>query len=557
MSDPFDAQGHHLIERAAWSLVWLAILTTGVDVWSEWSAWPGMAIVSPLIVLTGIVGTTVVWSVRDPTSLLVQRFGFAAASATLLVGQGVAITTRRYYSTDSAAFNHVSSQLLLDGHNPYASSLAGAAQYLHPASSFWTYTVDGGHVTSISYPAGSFLLQAPLMALGVHHLPTDWLDLAAWLAAGVLLFVLLPTRIRWLAPVLMLSAVFVGSFANGGTDALYLPFLVLAVWRWDRFATSNPQGLARWLSPVALGIACSIKQGPWFCVPFLLLGVALEARAANLGVLRTTTRYALITGAVFLAINMPFIVWSPSQWWHAVLLPLTTHFVPDGQGLVSLALHGLSGGVDLTLLSLGGALVLLTLLAAMFVWYPALKRSWLFLLPLALFVPGRSLTNYLVDFVPVALVAASSVRRASAPARTTSRTTARLFVGVPLVAGVVVAILAFGSAPLSVRIDSFTTADSLQRFASITVTVRNHSSRSLSPRFMIALDGGHPTGFWKRSLDRGSLPLAPGATATFTIRPPGWIWAPQRADYWLVDAYTSSPYALSTSTPNRWPLGPL
>ena len=557
MIDSFELAGDQLLERAGWSLVWLAIVATGVDAWGQWSAWPGMVVVSLLMVLTGILGAVVLWSVSDPTSERLRHSSFVAASMTLLFSQGVAIATRHFYTTDSAAFNQLSARQLLDGRNPYAASMTGAGQLLHPASSYWSYLVNGAHVISISYPAGSFVFQIPLVALGIRHLSTDWLDLFAWLATGVVLYVILPSRLRWIAPLLLLSGVFAGPFANGSTDALYIPFLVLAVWRWDRFAKSHQPALTRWLSPVALGVACSIKQSPWFCVPFLLVGTALEARAAKVSVARTTTRYALMTIATFLVINVAFIVWGPRQWWRAVLLPFRAHLVADGQGLVSLAIHGLSGGVDLSLLSLSALLMLVAQLVAMVLWYPALKRSWLFFLPLTLAIPGRSLSDYLVDLVPVAFVAALSVQAVARPRVTTRHARSRLIIAVPLVASALVAALAFRSAPLSVHVDNVTTADSHQRLTSITLTVRNQSGPSLTPRFMMTINGGHPSGFWRSSLDQGTLPLKPGASATITIRPEAWTWAPHRADYWLVEAFTATPYALSTSVPQRWPFGPL
>ena len=64
-----------------------------------------------------------------------------------------------------------------------------------------------------------------------------------------------------------LSGVFIGQFAVGGTDAMFVPLAMLAVWRWDRYGRGREAGIARWLGPIALGLACSIKQTVWFCVP--------------------------------------------------------------------------------------------------------------------------------------------------------------------------------------------------------------------------------------------------------------------------------------------------
>ena len=547
-----------IIERAAWSFVWLAITTLGVNDWGQWSQWPGMGVVTPLVVLVGIVGGSLVWSLDDPTSSTMTYVSLGAAALVVALSEGAAIATRPFYTTDSAAFNQVATELLLHGKNPYTSSFAGAAQLLSYPSQYWTYTLNGGHVAQMSYPAGSFLVQAPLMALGVHHLATDWLDLAAWLATAALLFLLVPRSLRWLAPLLLLTDAFLGPLSNGGTDALFIPFLVVAMWRWDRFVGARRYSLAAWLSPVALGLACSIKQSPWFCVPFVLVGIALEARSAQVGALRTATRYALITGAVFTLINLPFFIWSPAAWLRGTLRPLLDPLVPDGQGLVTLALHGLTGGVDLRGLFVAGALAGVALLAALGVWYSQLKRTWLFLLPLVLFVPGRSLTNYLLDFVPAALIAALSVQRAArsvpGPGRAWVR---RLAVAAPLGGAVLIAAVAFRSAPLVVRIDSVATSHAGQTFSSITLSVHNQSDQPVTPRFMITSGGGHPNGFWIATSPAGAARLAPGATASVTIRPSTWTWVPHRADYWLVDAYTTSPAALSTSQPRRWPYGHL
>ncbi len=546
----------HLAERAGWSLVWLAVATIGSDVWGNWSGWPGLAFVTPLLVLIGLAGTVMIWTVRDPTDRRWNRFGLAASTGTFAVIGGADIASRHVYSTDSAAFNDVAATLLAHGHNPYTSSLHGVANLLHDSPAYWTYLLNGGHVTQVSYPAGAFLLQAPLVALGLHHLSTDWLDLAAWIATIVLLYRFLPAALRWVAPLLGLAGTYFFSFADGGTDALFLPFLVLAVWRWDRFVTPGSSRLYRWLSPVALGVACSVKQSPWFCVPFIVLAVALEARAVGAGVARTTTRYALWLFGTFGLINVAFIVWDAGAWWHGVMLPLVSPLVPDGQGLVTLALHGATGGVDLRLLWIAAALLGVTLLTALALWFTQLKRVWLFLVPIVLFVPGRSLSNYLLDFFPVALIAALSVAKPEREPIALARRVRLGLVALPLAATAAVATLSLVSAPLSVRVESVATGPGYASFKWIVLSVRNDTGRAITPRFMITVAGGHPTGFWPATSSSGHNPLAPGATEKVVIRPGSFTWAPHRGTYWLVSAYTSSPDAVSTSAPQRWPYGP-
>ena len=248
-----------------------------------------------------------------------------------LFPQSIEISTRKFYATDSAAFDQVAARALTHGADPYVATLSGVAHLLSVPPHFWTYTVDGGHVSQFSYPAGSFLLSLPATALGVH-MAVDWTDLVAWLATIVLLFALVPASLRWLIALLALTPFFVGSFSSGGTDAMFLPFLVLAVWRWDRYGRSNEPGPARWIGPISLGVACAIKQTPWFVVPMLVTGVFLEARQRGGAPIRVSARYLLTVLVVFVAVNSPFLVWHPRAWLHGTLIPVTGGWSPMARG---------------------------------------------------------------------------------------------------------------------------------------------------------------------------------------------------------------------------------
>jgi uncharacterized membrane protein len=442
----------------------------------------------------------------------------------------------------------------------------GASYLLNPPSHFWTYMADGSHVAQFSYPAASFLFEIPARALGFHHALADWTDLVAWLVTGLLLFLLLPVSLRWLATLVLLAGAFVGTFSAGGTDALWLPFLVVAVWRWDRFGTGRAAGVANWIGPVALGLACAVKQTPWFCLPLLLIGLGIEARRRGEPVWRVPARYLALAVGVFAAFNLPFVIWGPRAWVDGVLLPFTKPLVADGQGLVTLALHGLTGGVVLPLLSVAGALAYLALLAAFVVWYPAMKVVWLLVLPIVLLVPGRSFSNYLIDLFPAALVAVVSVSRVEGAEGAASvkrldtgspvrRWAVRAVVGVPVLASAAVCALAFTSAPLDVYVDGVRTSQATLRLDAVTVTVHNSSGQRVTPRFMVVLDSSHPSGFWTPAHRSSPLVLGAGATATVTLEPPEFTWSPLHGAHWLVEAYTTPPDALSTSAPQMWRFG--
>ncbi len=457
--------------------------------------------------------------------------------------------TRIYYPTDAAALDHVAARVLVNGHDPYTASLSSAGTLLDTASQFWTYTVSGTHITGASYPAGSFLVYAPAFALGFHHEVVDWMDLYAWLASCVLLFLLLPRALRWLAVLVALSGVFIGQFAVGGTDAMFVPLAMLAVWRWDRYGRGREAGIARWLGPIALGLACSIKQTVWFCVPFLVVGIYLETRRSGRSPLPVVGRYMAIVVAAFAAVNLPFIIWSAGAWWHGTLIPLAQPLIADGSGLVTIALHGITGGVDLTTLTYASGLAYLAILVAFAVWYQWLKRIWLLLLPIAFFFSPRSFASYLVDLFPVAVLAVITVEGVTRPLR--SRVRGRIGAGPVAVGALALATaatsaLAFTSAPLGLEVRHATVGTDHQHLKAVTVTVSNRTGSALTPHFMVDVGQPHPTGFWTTAGDR-QVVVAPHGSTTVTLFPPTPTYLPPFAADWVVQAYTQDPRALSTS----------
>ena len=544
-------------ERWAWTLVWLGLLTGGVNVWGFWWSSPLTVVLAAVMVLGGIAGMVATW-LTHPRSGPMQWLGQTAALTCAALPQAVVIHTSTYYHTDSAAFVDVSAHALLHGRNPYTTSMAAAANLLRVPDRYWTYTTTGSHVAHASYPAGSFLIDMPALALGLGHHVVDWVDLTAWMVTGLLVFVLLPRSLRWLAALVTLTPIFIGMFGNSGTDASFLPFLVLAVWRWDRFGQGAAAGVARWMGPVALGVACSIKQLPWFCVPILATGVALEARARGARAAPVVARYVALVAGAFTVVNLPFMVWSPGPWLHGTLTPFVDPLVADGQGLVSIATHGLTGGVDLTDLAVAGALAYLCTVVAFVAFYRHLKRIWPLVLPVVFFFSARSLSSYLVDLFPVAVLAVTSVATVAATAdgrrrptlRAPGRGARRRHPGVSRPAGAVVALgagvvvasaLAFSSAPLQLSVRAVGTSHGGRALDSVTVSVRNRTGRSLVPHFLVNT-GDNPNGFWYPPGGADDA-IGPGRTETLTLDPPPGTVAPQPGARWLVEAYTATPLA--------------
>jgi uncharacterized membrane protein len=546
----------YVVERGAWSLVWIAVMAAGIGLWGFWWWSPFVVALAPLMVLAGIGGVAWCWMTHAVRSPLFQGTALASVVVTLLFPQAIEINTRTFYTTDAAAFDHVAAQALVHGLDPYKVSMSTAAGLFSAPARYWTYTVGGGHVAHFSYPAGSVLLDAVAMALGFHHMIVDWVDLGCWLATIILVFVLLPASLRWLSGLLALTPALLGSFSAGGTDAMFLPFLVLAVWRWDSYGDDRDAGVARWIGPVALGLACAIKQTPWFCVPFLATGIFVEARRCGRPALRLVLRYLSTVVAVFAVVNAPFVIWGPGGWLRGTLIPLTGGLVADGQGLVSLATHGLTGGVDLKWLSVAGALTLVATVTAFVIGYSYLKRAWVILVTLPFFFAPRSLATYFLDLLPVALIAAVSVRRVPAPV-TTAAVAARplrwrrsgMAVVVASCLGVVVSsTLAFVGEPLQLSVGAVTTSHRGRQVDAITVSVVNRTASTVVPHFLVNT-GSNPQGFWTPP-GHGAVVLGPHASTIVILYPPAPATSPQKGARWLVEAYTGS--WLSTSSSSRF-----
>ena len=538
------------LSHVTWSLVWLGIVGAGLTMWSSWTSVSWAALMSPLVVLGGLAGLAVLWSHRGYPSRRFEDVTMVVAGLAAALGQGVQIAAEHWYSTDAAAFNQIAARALVHAHNPYTTSMQSASGLFAGATHYWTYTLTGGHVVAYSYPAGSLWLQAPISWL---HMSTDWLDLAAWLATGIILYFALPRSLRFVAGVLLLNGIFLTRLGNGGTDAVFMPFLVLAAWRWDRFSDVTLSRFGRYLGPVALGLACSIKQSPWFCVPFFVAGVAIEAHERGMSWRKTGARYAGVIAFVFGVVNAPFIIMDAAAWWHGTLLPILAPLVPDGSGLVSLALHGVVRGASVHLLWLAGIGAWASLVVGYGLWYKRLKASWMFFVPIVLFIPGRSLSSYLVDFFPAALVGAVSVSRVQRVHLTNLAQRWRIaVVALPIVVTLGLAAAAMTSPVLDVSLIGWTTGAQRTDVGSVLVTLTNTTDARVVAHCEVVSGNTHTIGFWVNKQGSNAITLGAHHSVTLRLYPTVVAAAPSPGQLLLVEAMTTKPAAVSTSAPVRW-----
>ncbi len=279
------------------------------------------------------------------------------------------------YHNDAIALNECAASLLIAGKDPYASldiftcygDLAIGADRTTPLqrgefASVPVYPTDdqldrtwalrqreGGNVefvTRPSYPALSFVLLVPFVALGVD---TNYLYLACLVAAMALIMWRTSVGLRPFMLTGLLGAPCLVAFTVGGSaDLLYaLPLVAAWIWR-DRVGGA-----------IAFGIAMAIKQIAWFVAPFYLVGVVATSGW------RAAAKQTALAGAIFIATNAPFIAWHPADWLAGVLTPVTEPMFPRGAGVVFL---GTNAGLPLlpatAYLAIEGVAMLVCLAAA-------------------------------------------------------------------------------------------------------------------------------------------------------------------------------------------------
>jgi hypothetical protein len=308
------------------------------------------------------------------------------------------------YHNDAIALNDCSARLVLAGQDPYATldifgcydrfqigadrttplrrgEFADVTVYPSDDQLDRTWTLrarDGGNVEFVSrpsYPALSFLLLVPFVALG---LDTNYVYLACLLAAMALIVWRSSAGIRPFVLTGLLGASCLIAFTVGGSaDLLYaLPLVAAWIWR-DRLGGA-----------LAFGVACAIKQIAWFIAPFWLI-----AAIASLG-WRAALRQAGIAAAVFVVTNLPFFAWHPQEWLAGVLTPVVEPMFPRGAGLVFLATNG---GLPLLPAAVYLALETIAMAASLLVAWRARRTSPEIGIALALvplFFAQRSLFSY-------------------------------------------------------------------------------------------------------------------------------------------------------------------
>jgi hypothetical protein len=459
--------------------------------------------------------------------------------------------TAEGYGTDELAYGQAAASALLHGVNPYTADFTSALHSFGVASGA-TMTLHGTVVPSIAYPSPSFLVYVPAVALlGDQSYAAFFTDIIAWIVSGALLWRMLSPSLRPWVPIFLAVPVLLVSIVGGTNDSLYVPFELLALCCWDRFGDPSERSIARWIGPVALGLACGMKQHPWLIAPFLAAGVGFEAHTRGQDGRRVALRYVVVASAVFLVPNIPFILWGPSGWFSRILLPVTGGLVPMGIGPAGLLRAYSIGGGNLAMFGLASVAALFGVMV-LFVRRYGVLRQLIPLLPLAaLFVSSRNFSSYFAFGVPALAVGAASLRASRGPG--VRRSLHRPLSAVAALAGAVslaavTAALAW-PAPASVAVDrTQLTATHLDT----TVHVTNSSDRTITPHFILAKGSAYDQAM---QIVNGPATLAPHSTTSLDLTTPVGVMTPRAGDSFQVQVATTAPDSFASSPVTKVPTG--
>jgi uncharacterized membrane protein len=323
------------------------------------------------------------------TSLALLAFAFTCVA--LIVGKP--------YHVDAVVAPHRAAQLLLAGQDPYATfDLPQALAQFHLDPELATHLQNGTVVHAYNYPAMSFLVVAPFIAVGLDDI--RWVYALEVMVMAVLAMAQL--RPAW-RPFALATIVGNGIVARqwilAGIDPTWA-LLVMAAWILRRH---------RWWPAVLIGLAIADRQPAWFVAPFFFLAIAHEVGW------RETIRRAAVATLLAIAVNLPFIVPAPERAIGGIFSPIFAPLVSDGVGLMR---YGVAGAIPLlpqaayTLIAVGVLVLLLVVLWRRPQMLAGAPLAWPFL---PLYFAWRSLQNYFAAAPLFALIADEELeeRRAS------------------------------------------------------------------------------------------------------------------------------------------------
>ena len=169
----------------------------------------------------------------------------------------------------------------------------------------------------VCYPAGSFLLPAPFIWLGITDIRIVY-AIFVLLGLAYALWVIPKQKRLLFIGVILISLDLWNSIAGGETGSLCFALLLVTWLALNRNL---------WLSAIFMGLAVTTKQTAWFFLPFYLILLFRTQGVKKLFIV------LFIIGGLFFFTNLPFIVANPDLWLASITSPMTDPMFPVGGGL--------------------------------------------------------------------------------------------------------------------------------------------------------------------------------------------------------------------------------
>ena len=490
-------------------------------------------------VLFAVYAMAFVLLIAAASNIDIEIWGGRLAYATLAIF--LAAVSIAYFSntagrigTDGLLFARYSVDLLLEGKNPYAHSMLPAFDEYPIREEYVTYKIDGNIVTSLSYPALSVLVFLPQALLGIPNLNLT----SVFVILLVLLFLIResPTYLKFAPFAVLFTDPSLIAFSFGGVfDIIWVFPLLIAMKFWY-------VGRIR-AAAFAVGLACAVKQTPWFITPFLAIWLYERSEDVEefLQVAIRCIGYGL---AGFLLPNLPFIVWDFRAWIDGVLTPIAGGGVPlvkQGAGLTMLSVANMYP-LPKSFFTLSMFIAIIVLLIGYSLYFNRVKWMVWLVPAVVLWFNYRSLQNYFVFFIPIAyysaLLQCNLVEKESRegismvgvtqgplwkpsqlhPSLRNKMMACLILLAVATTGVAAVTMQESSQLDASVEIVGGEDPDELQSVSVITVEVTNHEERPIEPTFSIIHENHHTNAYW--DIMSGPDRLAPGESGRYTIKTP-------------------------------------
>jgi len=432
--------------------------------------------------------------------------------------------------------------------NPYLYSIKPFLDQFGLPPSFYTPRVDGSFEFHLNYPAVNFLSFAPLYLLGIHDLRDG--VLLFHLLSLLVIFWIMPGRFKALS-LAPFTFYFPWAIAGSLTDSVWAFALLLSAVTWYK---------SRKASFGFLGLAGASKQLAFLVLPYLLVRNWRETEGPRL---RNSARMIAYLLAGFWIPNLPFLLFSPHEWWAGVVapyLPGTTPQIMGGIGLSEvLTSLGLNPPSSVFFLLMG--LAFAGSLFAYARWFGTMKNL-VWILPVGiLYFYYRSFPNYmffwLIPLIPD--LARMKVNPFGLRPSISSMPTIHLPTRIPrflqggimpsLMLGLVLTTAFVGASgayisrnsdyKVTVHVDSIGDPDSLGVGTLMKVTVSNIGTEPVLPQFFVKFS---IQPFLWSSLNETRI-LKPDTSASYTIVPSDPVAAlPNNGQFhlWVFDSTTGN-----------------